>query len=40
MSTVDEIRKASEQFYAGLNRMANGEHGALAISLAVLCGLL
>ena len=32
MSTVDEIRKASAQFYAGLNRMANGEHGALADS--------
>lgn len=32
MSTEDEIRKASEQFYAGLNRMANGERGALADS--------
>ena len=32
MSTVDEIRKVSEQFYAGLNRMANGERGALADS--------
>ena len=30
MSTEDEIRKASEQFYAGLNRMANGDSGALA----------
>ena len=30
MSTEDEIRKASGQFYAGLNRMANGEVGALA----------
>lgn len=32
MSTEDEIRKASRQFYAGLNRMANGERGALADS--------
>jgi ketosteroid isomerase-like protein len=32
MSTVDEVRKASEQFYTGLNRMANGERGALADS--------
>ncbi len=32
MSTKDEVRKASEQFYAGLNRMANGERGALADS--------
>ncbi len=30
MSTEDEIRKASGQFYAGLNRMANGEAGALS----------
>ncbi len=30
MSTEDEIRKASGQFYAGLNRMANGEVGALS----------
>ena len=30
MSTEDEIRKASEQFYAGLNRMGNGEAGALS----------
>ena len=30
MSTDDEIRKASEQFYAGLNRMGNGEVGALS----------
>lgn len=32
MSTADEVRRASEQFYAGLNRMANGERGALADS--------
>lgn len=25
MSTEDEVRKASEQFYAALNRMANGD---------------
>ena len=30
MSADDDIRKASEQFYAGLNRMGNGEAGALA----------
>ena len=30
MSTEDEIRKASGQFYAGLNRMANGVGDALA----------
>lgn len=30
MSTEDEVRKASEQFYAGLNRMGNGETGALS----------
>jgi ketosteroid isomerase-like protein len=30
MSTEDEVRKASKQFYAGLNRMANGDAGALA----------
>ena len=30
MATEDEIRKASGQFYAGLNRMANGEVGALS----------
>ena len=30
MSTEDEIRNASKQFYAGLNRMANGEDGPLA----------
>ncbi len=29
MSAEDEIREASRQFYAGLNRMANGESGAL-----------
>lgn len=30
MSTESDIRKASEQFYAGLNRMANGQSGALS----------
>jgi hypothetical protein len=30
MSTEDEVRKASKQFYAGLNRMANGDAGPLA----------
>jgi ketosteroid isomerase-like protein len=30
MSTVDEVREASKKFYAGLNRMANGEKDALA----------
>lgn len=30
MSTEDEVRKASEQFYAALNRMANGDAGPLA----------
>ncbi len=30
MSTEDEIRNASKQFYAGLNRMANGNAGSLA----------
>lgn len=30
MSTEDEVRKASEQFYAALNHMANGDAGALA----------
>jgi ketosteroid isomerase-like protein len=29
MSTENEVRKASEQFYAGLNRMANGDAGPL-----------
>jgi len=32
MSAENEIRKASEQFYAGLSRMAKGERGALADS--------
>ena len=32
MSTVDEVREASKKFYAGLNRMANGEKDALAIA--------
>ena len=30
MSTEDEVRKASEQFYAALNRMLNGDAGPLA----------
>ena len=30
MSTEDEARKASEEFYAGLNQMANGDAGPLA----------
>jgi ketosteroid isomerase-like protein len=30
MSTEDEVRKASEQFYAALNRMANGDAGSMA----------
>ena len=30
MSTEDEVRKASNQFYAGLNRMANGNAKPLA----------
>jgi ketosteroid isomerase-like protein len=30
MSTEDEVRKASGQFYAALNRMANGDAGSLA----------
>ena len=29
MSTEDDIRKASEKFYAGLNDMTNGDAGAL-----------
>ena len=33
MSTDDEIRKASQQFYAGLNRMGNGQADALSGSL-------
>jgi ketosteroid isomerase-like protein len=32
MSTVDEVREASKKFYAGLNRMANGESDALAVA--------
>ena len=32
MTTLDKIRKVSEQFYGGLNRMANGERGAVADS--------
>ena len=30
MSSEDEVRNASKQFYAGLNRMANGDAGPLA----------
>ena len=30
MSTEDEVRKASEKFYAGLNQMANGDADSLA----------
>ena len=30
MSTEDEVRNASKQFYAGLNRMLNGDGGPLA----------
>jgi ketosteroid isomerase-like protein len=30
MSTEDEVRKASRRFYAGLNRMANGDAAPLA----------
>lgn len=30
MSTEDEVRKASEHFYAGLNRMTHGDAGPLA----------
>ena len=30
MSTEDEVRSASEQFYAALNRMASGDAGSLA----------
>ena len=30
MSTEDEVRKASEQFYAAMNRMANGDAGPLS----------
>lgn len=29
MSTEDEVRKASEKFYAGLNQMANGDADSL-----------
>lgn len=29
MTAQDEVRKASEKFYAGLNRMANGDASAL-----------
>lgn len=32
MTAEDQVRSASERFYAGLNRMANGERGALADS--------
>ena len=30
MSGEDEVRKASQQFYAALNRMANGDSGGMA----------
>ena len=30
MSAEEEVRRASLQFYAGLNRMANGTAGAMA----------
>ena len=30
MSSEDEVRRASRQFYEGLNRMANGDAGPLA----------
>jgi ketosteroid isomerase-like protein len=30
MSTDNEVRKASEQFYTALNRMANGDAGSLS----------
>jgi len=30
MATEDDVRKASDQFYAALNRMANGDAGLLA----------
>jgi ketosteroid isomerase-like protein len=30
VSTEDQVRKASEQFYAALNGMANGDTGAMA----------
>ncbi len=30
MSTEDQVRKASEQFYAALNRMANGDASLMA----------
>ena len=29
MSSGDEVRKASTQFYEALNRMANGESGTM-----------
>jgi len=29
MSTENEVRKASEKFYAALNRMVNGDAGLL-----------
>lgn len=30
MSTEEEVREASEKFYVGLNKMANGDAGVLA----------
>jgi hypothetical protein len=38
MSTEDEVRKASEQFYAALNRMANGDAGAVGKSAGTKSG--
>jgi ketosteroid isomerase-like protein len=32
MSTAHEVREASKKFYAGLNRMANGESDTLAVA--------
>jgi len=32
MSTVDEVREASKNFYVALNRMANGESNTLAVA--------
>jgi len=31
MSLEEEVRKASKQFYAGLNSMANGDSGPVQI---------
>jgi hypothetical protein len=32
MTTEDEVRAASEKFYAALNRMLNGDAGSLGTS--------